>query len=66
LLRKKSKYSPGGSQIHANTPPEDEEKGSKESPSIQFSPFNRVNLIPAKEEYDEYKAQLDPDVKQLF
>ena len=27
LLRKKSKYSPGGSQIHAKTPPEEEETG---------------------------------------
>ena len=25
----------------------------KASPAINFSPFNRVNLIPAKEEYDE-------------
>lgn len=70
----------------------------KASPAINFSPFNRVNLIPAKEEYDEvstvqglaaqkhlhkhrcsimlyklcavccvqYKADFDPDVKQLF
>ena len=109
LLRKKSKYSPGGSKIHADTPPgvaaasgntggssalgsgdasargscelptiytsggEDSDGGgasaAKASPSIQFSPFNRVNLIPAKEEYDEYKDGLpfqDPEVKQLF
>jgi hypothetical protein len=38
----------------------------KASPAINFSPFNRVNLIPAKEEYDEYKADFDPDVKTLF
>jgi len=25
-----------------------------------------VNLIPAKEEYDEYKADYDPEVKTLF
>ena len=109
LLRKKSKYSPGGSKIHADTPPDmvaasgntvgssalgsgdtsaraaaagscgaaasggDDSDGggasAKASPSIQFSPFNRVNLIPAKEEYDEYKDGLpfqDPEVKQLF
>ena len=36
------------------------------SPAINFSPFNRVNLIPAKEEYDEYKADFDPEVKTLF
>ena len=82
-LRKKSKYSPSNKEYleriettasdstalqNADTSPSAAAQRHRESPAINFSPFNRVNLIPAKEEYDEYRAEFadEPEVKTLF
>ena len=83
-LRKKSKYSPSNKEYleriettasdstalqNADSSPSAAAQRHRESPAINFSPFNRVNLIPAKEEYDEYRAEFaedEPEVKTLF